>query len=153
MNCKHCNAVEDERCDYTMSLTSRKDRLAPHTLPPGATVDGTCCGRWVEVSGMKVPLPVPTTGPVGGDEDGAGIVGEEEDNDDVGETVTTLDSGMRGFISMLSVSVYASLVVVPTLATNILFGDVEIFEEMGLQAVVPVDGDRQGETIDSGGPK
>ena len=128
--------------------------MAPHTLPPGATVDGTCCGRWVEVSGIKVPLPVPTTIPAGGDEDGTGSVGDEEDNDDVGETITTLDSGMLGLRSMLPVSVYASLVVVvPTLATNILFGDVEIFEEMGLQAVVPVDGDIQGETIDSGGPK
>lgn len=127
--------------------------MAPHTLPPGATVDGTCCGRWLEVSGIKVPLPVPTTDPAGGDEDGTGSVGEEEDNDDVGETITTLDSGMLGLRSMLPVSVYASVVVVPTLATNILFGDVEIFEEMGLQAVVPVDGDLQGETIDSGGPK
>ena len=127
--------------------------MAPHTLPPGATVDGTCCGRWLEVSGIKVPLPVPTTDPAGGDEDGTGSVGEEEDNDDVGETITTLDSGMLGLRSMLPVSVYASVVVVPTLATNILFGDVEIFEEMGLQAVVPVDGDLQGETIDRGGPK
>ena len=127
--------------------------MAPHTLPPGATVDGTCCGRWLEVSGIKVPLPVPTTDPAGGDEDVTGSVGEEEDNDDVGETITTLDSGMLGLRSMLPVSVYASVVVVPTLATNILFGDVEIFEEMGLQAVVPVDGDLQGETIDSGGPK
>ena len=107
----------------------------------------------MEVSGIKVPLPVPTTDPAGGDEDGTGSVGEEEDNDDVGETITTLDSGMLGLRSMLPVSVYASVVVVPTLATNILFGDVEIFEEMGLQAVVPVDGDLQGETIDSGGPK
>lgn len=56
---------------------------------------------------------------------------------------------------MQPVSVQASLVVVvPALATNTLFGDVEIFGAIGLAVVaVPVDGDKQGETIDRGGPK
>jgi hypothetical protein len=136
------------------SLTSRKDRFAPHTLPPGAPVDGTC-GRWFEVSGLKVPVPDPTTGPRG-ITDGAGGVGEEED-DDVDDTLNTFESGMLDLRSTLPVSVHASLVVVAilfaVLATDILFGDVEIFEETGLTVVaVPEDGDKQGEIIDSGGP-
>ena len=104
---------------------------------------------------MKVPLPVPTTDP-GGDEDGAGVVGEEEEVD-VEVTVNTFNSEMLDFRSMLPVSVWASLVVVvvvPTLATNTFFGDVEIIEVIGLEVVAgPVVGDRQGETIDKGGPK
>ena len=119
------------------TLTSRKDRFAPHTLPPGAPVDGTC-GRWFDVSGLKVPVPEPTTGPRG-IIDGAGRVGELED-DDVDETLNTFESGMLDLRSTLPVSVHASLVVIvailfAVLATDILFGDVEIFEETGLTVV------------------
>jgi hypothetical protein len=106
---------------------------------------------------LKVPGPDPTTGPrvVA---DGAGGVGEEED-DDVEEALNTFESGMLDLRSTLPVSVHESLVVVvamllAVLATDILFGDVEIFEETGLTVVaVPEDGDKQGETIDSDGPK
>lgn len=137
------------------SLTSRKDRFAPHTLPPGAPVDGTC-GRWFDVSGLKVPVPDPTTGPRG-ITDGAGGVGEEED-DDVDDTLNAFESGMLDLRSTLPVSVYASHVVVvaillAVLAADVLFGDIEIFEETGLTVVaVPEDGDRQGDTTDRGGP-
>ena len=103
-----------------------------------------------------MPVPEPTTGPRG-IIDGAGRVGELED-DDVDETLNTFESGMLDLRSTLPVSVHASLVVIvailfAVLATDILFGDVEIFEETGLTVVaVPEDGDRQGEIIDSGGP-